>query len=118
MRMWGIAPSMLCRSHLLGEHFEMHKFVGAIKNGKSISGFLSKGFVEIHKIGSRHSALAKEMAKRGYVHKSPISGCDLKMLRSYGKAGRVSLDQSVSDLVDRCEGCKRLILREEKETTL
>lgn len=31
-RMWCVNPHSLCREHLLGEHNELHKLVGGIRN--------------------------------------------------------------------------------------
>lgn len=36
MRMWMVPPELMCRQHLLGEHVELHMFVGAINKGTSV----------------------------------------------------------------------------------
>ena len=36
MRMWMIDPKLLCRKHLLGEHLEIHMFVGTINKGINV----------------------------------------------------------------------------------
>ena len=48
MRMWMVDPRIMCRQHLLGEHVEIHMFVGAISRGKSVKGYLEKGLLEVH----------------------------------------------------------------------
>ena len=37
MRMWMIDPTMLCTKHLLGEHVELHMFVGTINKNKKLN---------------------------------------------------------------------------------
>jgi hypothetical protein len=43
--MWGINPKKLCNQHLLGEHLEMHMFVGCIKKGISLKGYYENKLV-------------------------------------------------------------------------
>ena len=73
MRMWNLNPKQMCDKHLLGEHLEMHMFVGAIKKGKSIKGFITTGLVRVYEIQNRHDQLANEMIGRGMNHKAPLS---------------------------------------------
>jgi len=101
MRMWNVDPSIMCRQHLLGEHNEMHKLVGAINKGKSIRGYIEKGLVEVHNIRNRHDELAEEMGKRGYRHRSP-----LPKFRSW-RAGKVFVGSNIADLVGRCKRCRQ-----------
>ncbi len=35
-----VDPTIMCRNHLLGEHVEIHMFVGTIDQGQSVRGFL------------------------------------------------------------------------------
>jgi len=100
MRMWDIDPKLLCRKHLLGEHVEMHMFVGTINKNKSVSGYLEKGLVEIHNIKNRHELLSAEMVKRGYNHKSP-----LPEFKAW-EAGKVDIQANLIDLAGRCEECR------------
>ena len=51
MRMWNVNPKTLCRKHLLGEHLEIHMFVGSINKKISMKGYLEKGFLESSKSG-------------------------------------------------------------------
>jgi len=102
MRMWKVNPRQLCRQHLLGEHVEMHMAAGSIAKGHSLDGYTDTGLMEIHHIPDRHDALAAELERRGYNHRSPIRN-DV----DYYHAGLVDSDRSKRDLVDRCEACAR-----------
>ena len=53
MRMWMIDPKMLCKKHLLGEHVELHMFVGTINKNKKLDGYKKNGLVEV--IVCRHN---------------------------------------------------------------
>lgn len=56
-----INPKTMCRKHRLGEHVECHMFVGTIRRGRNVRGYLQKGLLEIHNIQKRHDELAEEM---------------------------------------------------------
>lgn len=103
MRMWWVNPRLMCRRHLLGEHVEMHMFVGHIKLGRDLYGFVRKGLVDTSKIKSRHDALAKEMERRGYAHRSPLDYEDEL------KQGRVDRVASAAELLRRCPECRSLV---------
>jgi hypothetical protein len=98
--MWKVDPKKMCRQHLLGEHFEMHMFVGTIESGKSIKGYLEKGLVEIHNIEKRHNELVEEMIRRGYNHKSPL------VFLVLCPEGQVDVDKNLCELHKRCLKCK------------
>lgn len=103
MRMWMINPKYLCRQHLLGEHNEIHKLIGTIKKGRSVTGYLSKGLLELHNIKARHDSLVEEMKKRGYNHLTPVFSVPHPENRPMGK---VDLIVSAQDLMARCEHCR------------
>ena len=75
MRIWDIPPQKLCRSHLLGEHRELHAIWNILTNDK-------KGYSKhpetlrwkgkLRSLYARHQKLVKEMVKRGYIHQSPL----------------------------------------------
>lgn len=90
----------MCRKHLLGEHVECHMFVGALNKNKSIEGYISKGLLEIHSLEKRHDELAREMEKRGMVHKSPLPKY------KYMVRGVISKEANLVELSRRCSGCK------------
>ncbi len=102
MRMWMVRPSLLCRKHLLGEHLELHMLVGAIKQRKSLQGFLDGGLVEPQSIRRRHAELVREMRARGYHHKSPLVRYSSRQL------GRISITGNMRELRKRCSECRRL----------
>ena len=106
MRMWMVAPKLMCRKHLLGEHLEIHMLNGSLKNGKSIAGFLEKKLLEPTALVYRHRELVREMLKRGYKHDSllvPVSG--LKKFSAF-KVDRVA---SLKELTTRCKACADLL---------
>lgn len=72
MRQWMVDPKIMCRQHLLGEHVELHMFVGTINKGISIDGYLRDNLLEIPELYARHDELVVEMTNRGYNHKSEL----------------------------------------------
>ncbi len=101
MRMWKVNPKNMCRKHLLGEHVEMHMFIGVINKGKSLAGYINTGLVEIDQIIIRHNELVEEMKNRGYNHKSPIN-IDYKL----PSLGQVNILSNEKELKHRCKDCK------------
>ncbi len=96
-----IEPAKLCRQHLLGEHFEIHKAVGNLRHsGKWTKSLTQRGFLEPQNFLSRHDELVNEMKKRGFNHNSPlnVSGVELDI-------GNVNTQKSVRDLRERCGDC-------------
>jgi len=67
-----VDPRILCRQHLLGEHAELHMFIGALGRGLSVKGYLEKNLLEIHNLHGRHEELVREMKRRGYKHKHEV----------------------------------------------
>lgn len=110
-----VHPSLLCNKHLLGEHVEHHMFIGTIRKGISINGYILNGLVEPDQIVARHDVLATEMEKRGMNHKTPIQTEDLIMMRDYNikhpTIQRVNADYNLNDLKTRCERCRANILK-------
>jgi hypothetical protein len=103
MRMWLVDPKLMCNQHLLGEHVEMHAFIGTIKKGISIKGYITKGLVEPEKIQERHNILASEMEARGMHHNSPMF---TNITFWNGDKGRVDASQNIQELMNRCPKCK------------
>jgi hypothetical protein len=103
--MWMVNPRIMCRQHLLGEHAEIHMFIGAISRGKSVKGYLEKGLLEVHNLYSRHEELAEEMKRRGYSHRSNVE----EKWKSAEKLGVIDRKKSLEELVKRCPRCKRRI---------
>lgn len=104
MRMWKVNPKNLCRKHLLGEHVEMHMFIGTIKRGTRLTGYIKKGLVEVHNIINRHDKLADEMITRGYKHNSDISKEDINLL---WKEGFVDKNKNEKVLANRCKNWRK-----------
>jgi len=102
MRMWMVDPKILCRKHLLGEHVELHMFVGTIQKGVSLDGYVSRGLVDTSKIASRHETLVEEMVARGYNHQSPLPYVDTLGI------GKVDPLNSATELARRCPDCAKL----------
>tara|TARA_B100000686_G_C16422280_1_gene777795 strand:- start:85 stop:408 length:324 start_codon:yes stop_codon:yes gene_type:complete len=102
--MWMIDPIMLCNKHLLGEHVELHMFVGTINKNKKLDGYKKNGLVEVHNIKSRHQELAAEMSSRGMNHNSPLP--DFKEFIF----GRVDVNNSYNELIKRCSSCRSRII--------
>ena len=102
MRMWMVDPKLMCRQHLLGEHNEVHSFVGTIKKGISLKGYIEKELLESRSLQKRHDELVEEMKNRGWNHKSNLVYVD-KL--NVGKIDRI---KSHKLLMERCDECKRL----------
>ena len=114
MRMWLVDTQRMCRQHLLGEHVEMHMFAGSIRAGISLRGYIERGLVIVHRLRERHDALAKEIRRRGWNHKSPLlspgeTQRDLFQFYS-GREGSGALEfdvkKSRQDLLRRCPACR------------
>ena len=103
MRMWMVNPRIMCRQHLLGEHAEIHMFIGTISRGKSVKGYLEKGLLEVHNLYARHEELVEEMKRRGYHHRSDVE----EKWRTAKKLGVIDRKKSLKELVKRCSRCKR-----------
>ena len=104
MRMWNVDTRLMCDRHLLGEHVEMHMFVGCIRKRMSLDGYLNNSLVRIDKIRERHDELVREFERRGFSHKSPIGRFDYSYLNSVGS---IDADKNLKDLKNRCPDCKR-----------
>lgn len=107
MRMWMTPPETMCRKHLLGEHVELHMFVGTINKGILIEGFLTKNLLEPESLYDRHDALAAEMNRRGYAHNSPL--LPVKTLdRVSNRKIKIDRPASLAELHRRCPECLAL----------
>jgi len=75
MRVWDIPPERLCRRHLLGEHAEIHAIWSVLTEGKS--GYSRhpetlRWAGRLKALYLRHEAVAREIARRGMRHASPL----------------------------------------------
>ena len=112
-RMWMTDETKMCRQHLLGEHKEIHQFVGTLKKKMRVDGYVKGNCIEIDSIISRHDILVSEMQKRGYNHKSPIeSEDDINEIISYlpNDIKRFKIDKRSSqvEIFRRCEHCRSM----------
>jgi hypothetical protein len=107
--MWKVDPAKMCRQHLLGEHVEMHMFVGTLSKGKNLSGYINGGLVDISYIVTRHMELAAEMFRRGYKHKSPLFLPKILPLSlSFEDYDRslIDIEANEAELRRRCKNCQ------------
>jgi uncharacterized Fe-S radical SAM superfamily protein PflX len=102
MRMWMVNPKIMCRQHLLGEHAEIHMFIGTIDREYSVKGYLEKGLLEVHSLYERHEELVREMKRRDYKHNSEID----KKWGKTEKLGSIDKKSSLRRLLDRCSRCR------------
>jgi hypothetical protein len=101
MRVWAIDPKDMCREHLLGEHLETHMFVGLIRKGVSLKGFIENNLLNPRQLGARHEELVAEMLRRRYKHSSSF-GLDCSGLPNHP----LDVDKSNEYLKSRCNKCK------------
>jgi hypothetical protein len=110
MRMWMVDPKILCQKHLCGEHLETHMFLGSLKNGKKIDGFITNNLFEPRSLYQRHEDLKNEMIRRGYNHKSEMNEheCEcilnLSIEQQYWEIDKL---KAFRDLLNRCPECLR-----------
>ena len=107
MRMWMVDPEYMCQQHLLGEHVELHMFVGTINRSPlppaTLAGYAKGGLVEVHNINLRHKVIVNEMLKRGLRHQSPLPDFEKFHL------GEVNINENYNELSKRCLDCRNLI---------
>ena len=111
MRMWMISPKLMCRTHLMGEHFELHMFYGSIKQNKNLTGFYEKGLLNPHLIEQRHNEVAEEMLKRGYKHISELK-IDENKIKDLPIV-IIDAKENAIELKNRCVDCRDRMERKE-----
>lgn len=109
MRMWMVPVEIMCRQHLLGEHVEHHMFLGCLKKGLNLDGYVDNNLLELKSLKRRHERLVKEILKRGYNHNSPLDYPDNYTFGQgeYVCNSKVDVKKALKDLLCRCEECKR-----------
>lgn len=108
-RQWLMAPHLMCRQHLLGEHAEAHMFVSKMEKGWSLDGFYRGSmFFGAEFVKRRHDILAPYLTG----HKTPLSITD-EMRADYPILGpeRQDFNISISTLLTRCERCRNLYVK-------
>jgi hypothetical protein len=111
MRMWMVDPSRMCDKHLLGEHVECHMLAGTLARGRSIAGYMERDLLEPSSLVDRHRALAREMAARGFRHRSPLETADDRYLPEAARIQRVDARAAADELARRCPACRHLLGR-------
>lgn len=103
MRMWDLDPRWLCKKHLLGEHVEMHMFVGSILKDINITKYITTGLVDPKRIKERHDLLVEEMLAREYNHNSELEQPDVSKYANILPC--IDIKGNMEDLFDRCPEC-------------
>jgi hypothetical protein len=78
-------------------------FVGALKHGTSVSGYITGGLLAPFEIWNRHQELVDEMARRGMNHDSPLEVIGIPTCIG---AGYVNVKANEAELHRRCSNCK------------
>lgn len=112
MRMWMVEPRHMCRKHLMGEHVEMHMFLGSMLKGVSMKGYCANNLMQPLDLKIRHDALVVEMERRGYNHKSPMDGIEFRLafqkLPFSQQSAKIDPVPAAADLFSRCSVCRAL----------
>jgi hypothetical protein len=109
--MWLLPPAMLCDSHRLGEHYELHLHRHNFVKHHSIAGRVSPIVqIEPEAMRARHDELAATLKS----HKSLYMQPDLSYLPPEHRLAKVDLVESARDLSERCPRCAELIRRAKK----
>ena len=107
--MWGIEPNKLCNKHLLGERVEMLMFLGTLRKGNNIKGYIEKGLVNPPQIVLRFEQLTDEGKARGMNMTRKIKIEEYRAFFSYLKNDcsrhELDLNANLEDLVKRCSSC-------------
>ncbi len=106
---FGISPKNLCDDHLRGEHNEIHKFIGWLKTGKSIDGWIENNCVQLTELWDRHRRLEREMKCRGMNPDSPVDWNELVGLRDdyqEHKDFKIDRDENRDCLAEKCDKCE------------
>lgn len=104
MRMWNVPPPLMCRQHFLGEHKELHMFVGHLNRGRQL-GKYAEGLCQVSDLPRRHAELVEEFERRGYNHDSPLP----EIINYEGPDGWVfDVEHNLRELARRCPECARI----------
>ena len=99
----------MCRQHLLGEHVELHMIAACMRRKMKLDGYFAKNCIEPLSIKRRHDAIAAEMRRRGYRHRTPLRQPGVAYLRELAGV-RVRAKASLADLMERCPQCRAGLL--------
>ena len=101
MRMWYVLPQVLCTQHLLGEHCEMHMFLGSLKKSIPLHTYASTNLFAGQFLLARHDVLARELTERKRNHLSPMPY--LYVPDEY--RSHPNFEASLAELLTRCPYC-------------
>ena len=108
MRMWLVDPRIMCRQHLLGEHFEVHVLLIHLQKNRKIKGYLENNCLEPRSIYQRHQNLMREMIRRGYNHNSSMMETDFSCVGNLSieqQYWKINKEKSLKTLLERCKEC-------------
>jgi len=113
MRMWMVNPKIMCNKHLLGEHCELHMFVGTLRLGINIEGYIKNNLLEPLSILQRHTELVQEMECRGMNHCSPLEvpAYIIERLSDEIRCYTIKREDALAELIRRCKDCRRNYIR-------
>jgi hypothetical protein len=116
-----VNPSIMCRPHLLGEHNEIHMFIGSAKKGISLTGYVNNNLLQWTAIYGRHEQLVQEMLARGYNHKSNITLTEIVNIKVsvYVNLAVIDRMEALQELLSRCETCRNNyieLIKQKRET--
>jgi len=96
----------------MGEHVEMHMYIGGMAKGTKMTGYLERNLLEPAIVAERHDELAAEMVRRGYRHDSPVDQVKLaagkRNLSNYEMATTMDRSAARAELLSRCPECLQL----------
>lgn len=105
MRMWMVEPKYMCNKHLLGEHIEIHMFVGSINKGISMEGYIKNNLLEPSSLIERHDEIVKEMKRRGMNHNTPLPSIKITNLPEHLRDAKINKHEALEELHKRCANC-------------
>lgn len=111
MRMWMADVTKMCDKHLLGEHVELHMFIGTLRKDISLKGYKDNNLVEPLSIPDRHTQITEEMKRRGMKHNSEISEGEfhellLRMPKDV-RNNKINKKEALEELLIRCDRCQK-----------
>lgn len=107
MRMWMVDSKILCRKHLLGEHFEIEKHRHCFVKKHNMSKRVYLNQIVPLRMEERHNELVREMLRRGYKHNSPYKQPDVSYLGFEVLLCPFDYKSALEDLLNRCPECKK-----------
>ena len=107
MRLWMCNPVILCRKHLVAEYNECKMFIGTLRKGISINGYIRNDLLEPLSLVQRHQALSREMYSRGYQTNIIIEDFQVNYSHLTDEQIHHKIDRknSLRELLKRCPEC-------------